>query len=339
MTWAFQPAAEAFEAVRKDWDALNRSQGHHLLLDSNFISPLLRHFGDRNIMLGIENDSARPGMMLLVKRGAGFWETFQPSQAPLGMILLGTRDETGEALQEITRQLPGFSLQFSVLQQDPDYSSFPAGLHRAEIETMEYIQTARVPISGTFEEYWRRRGTNLRHNLARQRRRLAEKGRKLEFVAHRNSDAVAACIGEFGRLESQGWKAGEGTAISAENVQGVFYRELFEAFCAAGEGVIYQFLIDGKVVASDLCLERGGMMVVLKTAYDEAWSEFSPALLLLQEIMQRLFAGNQIRVVEFYGRLRQWHTKWSDDVRTMYHVTCFRHRWVPGVKKLVKRLR
>lgn len=27
---------------------------------------------------------------------------------------------------------------------------------------------------------------------------------------------------------------------------------------------------------------------------------------------------------EFYGRLMDWHTKWSDEIRTLYHVTAFR---------------
>lgn len=330
---------ESFDGFQKEWDALNRSRGNHILLDSRFVSPLLRHFGERSCLLGIDRDSPRSGMALVLKKNAGFWETFQPAQAPLGMILLDHCDETGQELQEMTRQLPGYSLQFSVLQQDPDYTSFPVAINRADVETMDYIQTARLPVCGTFEDFWKSRGTNLRHNLARRRRRLEEKGHALDLVAHRTPDAVAACISEYGRLESRGWKGSEGTAVSADNAQGAFYRDVFETFCAAGEGVIYQLLIDGKVAASDLCLQRDGMLVVLKTAYDEEREEFSPALLMRQEIMQRTFAERQIRVVEFYGKVREWHTKWTDQIRTMYHVTYFRHRWVPRVKEWVKKIR
>lgn len=338
MSWSFKLALGPFDEVLNDWDALNRSRSNHLLLDSRFVAALLRHFGGRGVLLGVHNDSRKPGMALVVKKRVGVWETFQPSQAPLGLILLGYRDGTGEGLSEMLRQLPGYSLQLSVLQQDPDYSSLPRVPGQRCVEHMDYIRTARLPVAGTFAEYWKGRGTNLRHSLARRRRRLVENGYTLELVVHRNPQSVAACVREYGRLESRGWKGKDGTAVAEDNSQGRFYREVLEAFCATGEAAIYQLLLNGEVAACDLCLRRGGMLVVLKTTYDERFATFSPALLMRQEIMQRIFAENVIRSVEFYGRVMDWHTRWADDIRTMYHVTCFRHPWVAQLKGIIRGL-
>ena len=44
---------------------------------------------------------------------------------------------------------------------------------------------------------------------------------------------------------------------------------VFEAFCARGTGRIYRYLFDDKVVAMDLCIEDAGVLVILKTTYDE----------------------------------------------------------------------
>jgi len=150
---------------------------------------------------------------------------------------------------------------------------------------------------------------------------------------------VRGAVREFGLLESKGWKGQEGTAIEENNLQGQFYREVLEAFCATGEGLVYQLALDGKVVASDLCLARGGMLVVLKTAYDETIEKVSPALLMRQDILQVLFEEKMIRVVEFYGKVLDWHLKWTDQVRGMYHVNLYRNTLVARLRGLVKRFR
>jgi len=57
---------------------------------------------------------------------------------------------------EITRGLPGYALQLSVLQQDPDYTSFPQPRRRSNVEPLDYIQTARINAERHLcEEYWK----------------------------------------------------------------------------------------------------------------------------------------------------------------------------------------
>lgn len=334
MTWRFQPANGGFEDAQEEWDLVNRARGNHILLDSGFVSPLLRQFANGNVTLATRDDAPRRGMALLVRKGLGLWETFQPAQAPIGLFLLEHTDSTGDELREIARKLPGHTLQLSILQQDPEYTSTPLEQGQREFERLEYIRTARITLSGTFEEYWQKRGTNLRHNINRRRRRAAEQGLSSKLVARRAPEEVAVAISEYGRLESSGWKGRDGTAVAPDNAQGRYYREVFEHFCARGEGVIYQLLLGDRVAASDLCLIRDGMMIVLKTAYDESLNDFSPALLMREQILRELYSQGQVRVVEFYGRVMEWHTRWSEESRAMYHINFFRHHWVRSLKKV-----
>jgi GNAT acetyltransferase-like protein len=337
MTWIFQPASTSFEQHRSAWDRINHARSNHILLDSGFVSSLLRHFSVEPVLLGISNDAHDSGMALLTSRGLGRWETFQPSQAPIGFLLFREPDSSGTKLNQMLRKLPGYALELSVLQQDPDYSSIPLEHSGPGLERLDYIQTARITMNGSFEEYWKQRGSNLRHNLARRRRRMAEKSYTADLIARRSPEEVQEAIREYGRLESTGWKSKDGTAVGEDNAQGRFYREVFEYFCARSEGVIYQYVVNGQVVASDLCLLRGEMMVVLKTAYDETMNEFSPALMMREDIMKQLFADSRTRVVEFYGRVMDWHRRWTDEIRTLYHVNCLRHRWIASLKQFVRR--
>jgi hypothetical protein len=337
--WEFEPATESFSKMSADWDTLNRSRGNHVLLDSKFVGALLRHFATPEVMLGISQDPARPGMALVQRTKPGFWEIFTPSQSPLGPVLLGYDDHDGEGLRELMNSLPGYPMQLAILCQDPEYSPwFPAGA-ASRLERLEFMQTGRVRVVGTFEEYWQSRSSNLRHNLSRQRRRLQEQGRMLELVAHKSSGAMAGCIREYGRLESAGWKAELGTAIAEENDQGRFYIDMLEQFCASGETIVFQLLLDGKVVATDLCLLREGMLVVLKTTYDESLKPLSAALLMREDILRRTYLEGGCQVIEFYGRVLDWHTKWTSDFRPMYHINCHRNAVVSGIRYLVRSVR
>jgi CelD/BcsL family acetyltransferase involved in cellulose biosynthesis len=338
MTWRFQPAMEKFQANRELWDSLNASRGGHVLLDSTFVSCLLKYFGNEGVLLGIREEPAA-AMALLEKKSAGNWETFQPSQAPLGLIVCGQTDDTGEVLTSLLRSLPGYALQLGVLHQDPDFSPFLSPRNDGAMEKLDYIRTARIPLSGSFEEYWKGREGGLRKNNNRLRRRMMEKGLKPEFVVIREPSEVANAISEYGRLESKGWKAIEGTAVKPDTQQGHYYRELLESLCARGEGAVYQLRVNGQVIASDICVVRQGMLVLLKTAYDEDWSVYSPAFLLREDILSLLYAEGVVRTYEFYGPLMDYQLRWTDQVRTLFHLNCYRYGWLPSLKSFAHHLR
>jgi hypothetical protein len=339
MTWSFHPALDAFHQLRDRWDALNLAQNNHILLDSGFVAALLRHFASRDVVLGINEDASNPAIALMERKAPGIWETFQPYCAPLGPILYGAGESGRENLVSLMRSLPGYTLQLGVLQQDPDCSGFSALTGCDWIEKSDYIQTARIPLEGTFQEYWAGREGRLRKNNDRLRRRMAEQGLRLDFTVIRDPGDVEDAIRELGRLESKGWKAKEGTAVSVDNAQGRFYQAVFEDFCARGEGIIYQLRIDGHVVATDICVVRGEMIVLLKTAYDEDWSVYSPAFLLREDIVRDLYSGGRVRSFEFYGPLMDYQLRWTRNIRTLYHLTCFRHRWVRSARDFAKRIR
>lgn len=339
MEWLFQKANTAFASYRGEWDALNRARGNHILLDSRFVGPLIKHFGSDNVTLAVAKNGSAGAMALLEKSRLGVWGTFQPAQAPLGMILIGQNQQPYDVAIDLLEAVPGLAALLGVMQQDPRFSPF-ANLQAADnVELLDYIDTARLELQGSFEEYWDQRGKNLKHNLDRQTRRLREAGRTLELVAIRDPRLMADGIREYGRLESAGWKAGGGTAIEENNTQGRFYREIFEDFASTGEAVIYQLILDGKIAASDLCLARDGMLVVLKTAYDETVEKCSPALLMRREITKALFQEGAIRVIEFYGKVRDWHLQWTKDVRQMFHVNIFRSVHLVRTRRLLKSLR
>ncbi|MFM8901346.1 MAG: GNAT family N-acetyltransferase, partial [Burkholderiales bacterium] len=97
-----------------------------------------------------------------------------------------------------------------------------------------------------------------------------------------------------------------------------------ENFCAQGRGRIYRYRFNDKVVSMDLCIQSGNTLVILKTAYDESYKTVSPSSLMRQDQFQALFADPTLQRIEFYGKVMEWHTRWTDNARSIYHLTSYR---------------
>ena len=328
-------AAEFFRRAAV-WDAVASAGGYPPFLQSDFMAACLREFGTGHEVLAILGDDSSPeAMALLANKLPGVWQTFVPSQLPLGAFVRRRPGPIEGILENLLTALPGTAAMVSVAQQDPAIIPRPA--ETPLLVTLDYIDTARVTIEGAFEEFWAARGKNLRHNIKRQRAKLADDGVVVRVDVVDEAEGVAAAMAEYGRLESAGWKATGGTAIAPNNAQGRFYTSMLEAFCTTGGGRIYRCLFDDKVVAMDLGIERDGVLVVLKTTYDEALKAISPASLMRHEYFQRLFEAQGVTRLEFYGKVMEWHLRWTGDVRMLYHINYYRSPWIKTTHELLRR--
>ena len=103
------------------------------------------------------------------------------------------------------------------------------------------------------------------------------------------------------------------------------YREMLTRLARRGAAVVYKYTIGADLVAVDLCVRKDTNLVILKTTHDERMKAYSPATLMRAESLPVMFDKDGIRQVEFYGKRMDWHTRWTNDFRTMYHVNC--DRW------------
>lgn len=325
----------SFIEIEADWAELASRYRNAPFLHVDFIRSLVSTFADGGERVVRVKSGARLVAVGIFRRRGLMWETFQPTQIPIGCLVVRPEVAWTDLLATIGQALPGFTVGVGVTQQDP--SSCPRPPDGGKIVTLDYISTAWIDVAGTFDEYWSARGKNLRQNLRKQRRKLADDGIKITLDALGSPDDVATAIADYASLETAGWKAGGGTAISPDNDQGRFYRAMLESFCARGRGRIYRYRFDDRIVAVDLCIESTDTVVVLKTTYDESLRMFSPAALMREEAFPALWEAGQIRHIEFFGRVMEWHTRWSEQARTMYHVTWY--RWPALVRTAARLLR
>jgi hypothetical protein len=272
---------------------------------------------------------------VLVPCRMGQWSTYQPSQLPLGCWVM-SRDLRWESILPcVLRELPGLPVSVSFTQQDPHLVSRP--MSNGCFETLDYVATGWVNIAGTFDEFWQARGKNLRHNLRKQRRRLEEAGNTLAFeFVDRPSDVDAAFL-QFAALESAGWKSAEGTSIAIGNEQGAFYRAMLREFAAQDAAFAIRLQLNGKPIAVDFGIRDSASLVLLKTTYDENLKEYSPAQLLHEQAFEYMFRNSSAERLEFYGRLMEWHSRWTEQSRMLFHVNVYRSPLFRRVRDFVKR--
>ncbi len=323
MNWSVRPLGE-FPALCSEWQRINAAAWDTPLLQPRFVTPLIEEFATGEEVVATLRNGAGPEAMGIFRRAGRFgWQTFQPAVAPLGAWVCGAGVEIEAALRDLAGALPGINLVVALSQQDP--SLFPRPGDRGTIRSFDYIPTARIEVQGAFEDYWRQRGKNLRHTVKRQRNKLGRDGVRTRFEIVTEPGAMAGAVRDYGAMESAGWKGEAGSSVHGDNRLGRFYRRVLEDFAERGQAEVWRYWYDDRLMATDLCIHHAGTVIILKTTYDESERATSPAHLMRHEALADIFDNERFRRIEFYGRVKDWHTKLTSDVRTMFHVN--RYRW------------
>ncbi len=333
MNWELHPIAD-FKGQACAWQELNLRTARSALLDPLFIAPLIKEFarGDETIAVCRGRDG--PLAMGMFQRASRYsWQTFQPANAPLGAWLCTGGADLTVCLSALLRTLPGTGVLLGLTQLDPDFNPRPAP--SARLRTLDYITTARLAVDGSYDDYWSARSKNFRRDMKRQANRLAREGVGSRLEVLRARADMPRAVAEYAGLEQSGWKADTDTAVAADDPQGRFYVAMLQAFADTGHAAVYRYFFDNDLVASDICIERDGIMIVLKTAHDHSRQGTSPAQLMRQEIFRAAFESGKFRRIEFYGPVMDWHSRWTDQVRQIYHVNFY--RW-PGAAAIHSRL-
>ena len=126
-----------------------------------------------------------------------------------------------------------------------------------------------------------------RRGFSRLLRRLGEYG-TVNFSVARDRDSVFRRMEEFLLLEARGWKGRKRTALTSDRLQAAFAREAINDLADRDMVRIMTLDINVKAIASLLIMIDAGTAYTWKIAYDEAFSTFSPGMLLMIEATKML---------------------------------------------------
>jgi len=128
-----------------------------------------------------------------------------------------------------------------------------------------------------------------RKTLRRLRRRL-ETQAELAVQVLRDPRDVQVAVENFLMLEAKGWKGKRGTALACVPDLAAFTREMTVGLSQEGKCKVVSLEGDGKPIAMGIVLKCKDCAFFWKTAYDEAFAEFSPGVQLTIELTRILLA-------------------------------------------------
>lgn len=168
---------------------------------------------------------------------------------------------------------------------------------------------AYLPTRGDFARYRGGLSRNFRNNLNKAGNKL-RKLADVRFSFVTGSDARPELLERLAKVEAASWKGEQGSAIRNDDALIRFYRSLCERLANAG-WLEWHFLeSDGEVLAGNLAVRFGTMLLVWKLGYDEAHRRLSPGSLLFEKLIERAFADDSISEINMTTD-QPWYDNWG----------------------------
>jgi len=139
--------------------------------------------------------------------------------------------------------------------------------------------------------------SSTRKKLRQHRRKLSEKGALTSAVVTA-PEAVRRALDQFLAMEASGWKGRNGTAIADHEGDAAFMRGAMVALAEHGNAAVHSIDLDGRPISMQLVARAGAAAFTWKTTYDEAFQDFSPGMLLLEDYTTAFLADKSIAFVD-----------------------------------------
>jgi CelD/BcsL family acetyltransferase involved in cellulose biosynthesis len=170
-----------------------------------------------------------------------------------------------------------------------------------------------IPVNTTWEKFLPTISSSWRSSFRRSQRKAEESGPvQFDFV-HATPDNADGLFAEMFRIEAASWKARTGSAVESDQQLNVFFREYVKATAALGKLIVAFMKVGDTNVASQLLVNHGGRLWVLKVGYDEAYSRSSPGILLMHRVVQYAF-DNGYEAFELLGANEPWVGIWKPEI-------------------------
>lgn len=313
----------------RDWDRLNSAYNDaHPMLDARFVSLLLRHF-PAAIDVVVARQGDEPVFLMLVESdGKIVTSLYRPSQTQLAVALMPRRAMI--PFSGVFSALPLSVIRLDIYAVDPLYHAALVTQEEGQLE--DGALNMVIDTRGEFAQYWSSRPKNLRKNISRYSNRIGRTFGESRFDVVRAAGDMADAVRRYAAVESSGWKGKAGTALEPGNVQENFYRDIMEAYAAHDEAWVFELYLGDSLAASRLCIANSEQLIILKTTYDEQFSDYAAGRILLYETVRYVFERQISSRVDFYTNATRDQLEWSTSSRTMHNLSMFR----PSARSLRK---
>lgn len=300
------PASAGFDLVDELDHLCARTIEPNVFFNPRFLAPAMPRLEDREVRFAVIRDenNLRSRLRLLmpysIERpslplGTTIMRVWSSPFGPLGTPLLDQDDPVG-VLEDFLSMLARPHLKLPKVLVLPDMRL--DGPAAQLIRTVALGQNLPLQVTNEMErpfldseqdgKSYFEEGLSAHHRreFRRLRRRLGDQGELTSNVA-RQPDEVRRAFEDFLALEASGWKGRERTAMTIDRFRAAFAREAVNRLSEQDHCRIHTMQLDGRTIASLIVFVESGIAYTWKTAYDEAYRNWSPGTLMMLDVTEQ----------------------------------------------------
>jgi CelD/BcsL family acetyltransferase involved in cellulose biosynthesis len=277
--------AIGLESISAEWGEFVRAQAgstpFHL---PEWLLTWWRHFGSGALHVLVFRDSGRirallscflhewEGRKQLTLVGAGITDYLDPLIEP------GFEPEFVEGVRQYLDGMPEWqAVEWTDLSPSHPLFDMKGVLQKPG------LPCAEIPFAGSFEEFWSRRGKELRRNLRRYRDR-AQQISPIQFEIHR--EGTPELIETLIRLHTKRWVSQGEPGMVEANQSAAFLKEVTERMSNAGVARFFALRFKGAVAALILAFPYKQKIFAYMSAFDPEFAALGLGRTLLYEALR-----------------------------------------------------
>lgn len=174
------------------------------------------------------------------------------------------------------------------------YPAIMSALAARGAQTLKLAERERPYVT---KDFGLKKSGSTRKKLRQDWNRLGALG-AVDIFNDRARNAVQEAFETYLALEAASWKGSRGTALLCDEEDAIFTRRLISDLAAGGNASVALLMVDGRAIAAQVLLYCGSTAYTWKTAFDAAFSKYSPGALLVDKMTEQLFAEGGVAAIE-----------------------------------------
>jgi hypothetical protein len=157
-----------------------------------------------------------------------------------------------------------------------------------------------VSITGTWEEYLKKRGKNTQRTLRYSRKKLFDLPEGVYLQCVEDPETLQEALERYIRIEQSGWKKNLDFTIGGREKNTIFHKELLKHLADKHMVAIYFLTSKTTDIASTIVYNHKSTVYAARITYNTEYAKYSPGVVLNTEIIKTLF-GTHYETCDFFG--------------------------------------
>jgi len=320
--------AAGLAAFRPEWNAA-ASERRNLYLTYEWMASLWEsHFGAKDVEFLVHGSNPWTALLPLAleeSRSRGFHlRTAMPVTNRYGrnhndILLRPPMDAGVRWVLASTRERRADLFALGSLADDSPTAPILRRVAREEgfrVVTEAGAKSPYLTLEGDWDTYLKGQSSNFRSDLKRKGNKARRSG--LEIRRFTDAGSVSIVLEAIYSIEAKSWKESTQTSITTNPQARVFYDRFLSRAAEAGWFESFLLYFEGTPAAYDMGVRFANRYYMLKTSYDQAFSEQSPGVVLREHVVRHLYetgCGEH----DFLGDDEPWKMRWTSEVRGHTH--------------------